>query len=177
MTQRKAILPRCLVATAALVASLSISGCGGIEFQGKLFEAAGLSTGSTRREEPILESRGPLVPPPRTGALPEPGSAPPPQGHMAWPDDPDRKKVAARQYEQQKQKELCDRQNSAVRPVGSADENIDPACRKSILSGVGGQGSGILSWFGGGSKSKDGAAETTRTEDEPLLRDNATPRR
>ena len=83
--------------TAAFVVA-GLAGCGGsdagVSLNGKVFDVAGL-TGAAKGPEPKLAERAPLVPPPRTDALPQPGTERADAGHMAWPDDPDKKRAAA----------------------------------------------------------------------------------
>jgi hypothetical protein len=80
----------------ALAACLALGGCGGIEFQGKLFDYAGLS-GDRTEKDPKMAERAPLVLPPDTNALPPPGEPPVYASRPDWPTDTDaqRKKVAA----------------------------------------------------------------------------------
>ena len=61
----------CLAALFA--ATLALGGCGGIEFQGKIFDAVGLS-GDGQEADPRLAERPPLLVPPDTKALPPPGN-------------------------------------------------------------------------------------------------------
>src|SRR5690606_15890996 len=61
---------------AAGLALLALPGCGGVdgvEFNGKVFEAVGLTGALGKKEEPKTEPRAPLVLPPSTERLPEPG--------------------------------------------------------------------------------------------------------
>lgn len=90
---------------AACVAVLALGGCGGIEFQGKLFDYAGLS-GSGSKEDVRMTEQAPLLIPPDTHRLPPPGPAA--ITPVDWPADTDlgRKKVAAA-------KEAADRKKAA----------------------------------------------------------------
>lgn len=59
------------------LAAIALSGCAdGIELNGKLFDAMGVSSAALdkQRAEPRLPPRGGLVIPPNTAALPPPGS-------------------------------------------------------------------------------------------------------
>jgi hypothetical protein len=84
---------------AVLIAVLGLPGCGGIdgvEFNGKIFEAVGLTGALGKREEPKTEVRSPLVLPPPSERLPAPGeqtAAAQPQPDASWPVDPDKTKV------------------------------------------------------------------------------------
>jgi hypothetical protein len=57
----------------ALAATLALGGCGGIEFQGKVFDYMGLS-GDRQEPDVKMSERPPLLLPPDTKALPQPGS-------------------------------------------------------------------------------------------------------
>lgn len=96
------------------IALLGLPGCGGvdgIEFNGKIFEAVGL-TGALggKREEPKTDPRAPLVLPPASERLPAPGEmavAAPQQPDAAWPNDPDKRKASAAAAKKQAQAERC----------------------------------------------------------------------
>jgi hypothetical protein len=92
-----------LLATCVVV--LALGGCGGIEFQGKLFDYAGLS-GNGIKEDVRMTDQAPLLIPPDTHRLPPPGPAA--VTPVDWPVDTDleRKKVATA-------KEAADRKKAA----------------------------------------------------------------
>lgn len=94
VTINSRLLGRGLGLLAACGAVLALGGCGGIEFQGKLFDYAGLS-GSRSKEEVRMTERAPLLVPPDTHRLPPPGAAA--VVPVDWPTDTDlsRKQVAA----------------------------------------------------------------------------------
>jgi hypothetical protein len=84
------------LACAAAAASLLCSGCAdGIDLNGKVFDFMGISAAAVaaRRDEPKLAERAPLVLPPNSQRLPEPGSGQQPQTAMAWPDDEEQRKA------------------------------------------------------------------------------------
>ncbi len=88
--------------------TLALGGCGGIEFQGKIFDYMGLS-GDMKREDVRMSSRAPLVIPPDTKRLPPPGA--PAIGRTDWPVDSDtarRKAVAAKEAEEKKKEVAVD---------------------------------------------------------------------
>lgn len=58
---------------ATLAAMLALGGCGGIEFQGAVFDAVGLS-GNTNEPDVKMAERPPLLVPPNPQALPQPGT-------------------------------------------------------------------------------------------------------
>jgi hypothetical protein len=85
------------LAPAAAASGLLLVGCAdGLELNGKVFDWMGVSPAAqeARRYEPKLTDRAPLVVPPNTAKLPEPGSevAPDPS-QTAWPDDPEQRKA------------------------------------------------------------------------------------
>jgi len=80
---------RAALLAAGFAATLALGGCGGIEFQGKLFDYVGLS-GDRQQADPRLAERPPLLLPPDTKALPQPGSGV--AGATArqdWPKNPE----------------------------------------------------------------------------------------
>ena len=88
----------------ALLLTFALGGCGGVEFEGKIFDYMGVS-GSGTEEDVKMSQRAPLILPPDTDKLPQPG-----QGAVAvtarpdWPADADRERkraVAAKEVEQQ----------------------------------------------------------------------------
>ena len=94
------------------IALLALPGCGGVDgvqFEGKMFEAVGLTGALGKRAEPKTQARAPLVLPPTTETLPEPGAlaAAPTQPHIAWPDDPDKKRSANESAKKTAQTEFC----------------------------------------------------------------------
>jgi len=105
------------MAATMTAAAVLLSGCAdGVEVNSRLLDSVGLSTAalSGNRVEPKLQPRAPLVMPPSTQRLPEPGSAPPPQpgeavavGGPAWPKDRDQERVAAARDKDRQQAEYC----------------------------------------------------------------------
>jgi len=108
-TQIFSLAHRPLGLALALAGTLSLGGCGGVEFQGKLFDYAGLS-GDSAREDVKMSERAPLVVPPNRKALPVPGqSAAVATARADWPADTDReqKRIVA-EKEKVEQKEAAD---------------------------------------------------------------------
>ncbi len=64
---------RAALLASAFVATLALGGCGGIEFQGKVFDYMGLS-GDRQQPDVKMAERPPLLLPPDAKALPQPGS-------------------------------------------------------------------------------------------------------
>ncbi len=98
----------------ALLLTFALGGCGGVEFKGKVFDYMGVS-GSGTEEDAKMSQRAPLILPPDTDKLPQPG-----QGSAAvtarpdWPSDVDHERnlaVAAKQAEQQKKAAEADPTN------------------------------------------------------------------
>ncbi len=90
---------------------LLLSGCAeGVELNGKVFDWMGISPAAqeANRREPTLAERAPLVVPPNSGRLPEPGSenAPAPS-QTAWPDDPEQRKVRQAQERERLHMAYC----------------------------------------------------------------------
>ena len=89
-------LARCAVG-AAVASALLLAGCAdaGIDLNGKVFDYLGISPAAqeARRYEPQVAERAPLVMPPDSKALPQPGSGQAPTTQLAWPDDPDQRKA------------------------------------------------------------------------------------
>jgi hypothetical protein len=77
-----------------LASTLALSGCAdGIDLNGKIFDVMGISKSAqdAKRTEPKLADRAPLVMPPNSQRLPEPGSGVEPT-NIAFPDDPEQRK-------------------------------------------------------------------------------------
>jgi hypothetical protein len=64
---------RAALLASALLATLALGGCGGIEFQGSVFDAMGLS-GDHKEADVKMAERPPLLLPPDTKSLPQPGN-------------------------------------------------------------------------------------------------------
>ncbi len=147
-TRSRKLLGGLLVA-AALTGLAGCGGVDGVELNGKLFEAVGL-TGSLggKKVEPKTEARAPLVLPPPSQSLAEPGrlaaGAPIPQAEQAWPNDPDKGKAQKEEALKQAQEAYCRDGNwkdkalnndskAANGPAGSCTGNIFSIVGKSIL--------------------------------------------
>lgn len=94
--------------TAALLltGAIALGGCsaGDVQFEGKVFEAVGLSGQQARRSDPKVGQRAPLVLPPKAD-LPPPGERAIASQDMSWPDDPElrrKREVSALQAKRQK---------------------------------------------------------------------------
>jgi hypothetical protein len=87
-----------LATVAALAATFALGGCSdGLEVNGKLFDWLGVSSTAMEqaKREPQVAARTPLVLPPNSSKLPEPGSGQEASADLASLGDPDAKKAAA----------------------------------------------------------------------------------
>jgi hypothetical protein len=131
---------------AITITAALLGGCAdGVEVNSKLLDSVGLSTAalSANRVEPKLAPRAPLVMPPSTQKLPEPGAAapPPPEvaGGAAWPKDKDQERVASAKDKERQQAQFCKDGNWKERAM---DNGLDST------QGPQGQCGTIFSWVG-----------------------------
>lgn len=132
-----------LTVMVAACAALALAGCGGddVQFNGKIFDAMGLSdSAKAKTAEPKLAERAPLVVPPSLERLPAPGSAPAPGEALAGINDYDRQKVVSKEELQRQQDEYCKKHYEPAKARGddSADAISGPlgSCRASIFTAV-----------------------------------------
>jgi hypothetical protein len=98
------------LAGGAVASTLLLSGCAdGVDFNGKVFDWMGISPAAqeARRFEPKIAERTPLVVPPDVNRLPVPGSEAAPAAHMAWPDDPEQRKIREAQERERLHQGYC----------------------------------------------------------------------
>ena len=102
--------------------ALTLGGCGGVEFQGKLFDYAGLSSVGKPQEDISMTDRAPLLVPPNPQSLPPPGS--PAITRADWPADTDKQR-----------KQLAEAKQAADRAKAAkvSNERIDPYAGKPKL--------------------------------------------
>lgn len=138
MTLRTA---RRLAAAVALTLSAALAGgCANdhIEFNGKIFEAVGLAGNPWKKEEVRTQPRAPLVLPPDSNRLPEPGSAPPPSfADQSWPKDPQQQKLADAEAKKRAQEQFCKDGNWKEKAHGNeikAAQGPNGSCQGSIFS-------------------------------------------
>ncbi len=130
---------------AATVGLTACSGGDGVELNGKIFDAIGLSGDPfAKKVEPKTQARAPLVLPPSAEKLPEPGTAGPGPGLAtssittgsiggpSWPVDAQSKKVADAEAEKRAKQQACDDWKKKAANDGSA-----PQCGGSIFSIIG----------------------------------------
>ena len=112
---------------AGFAATLALGGCGGIEFRGKVFDYMGLS-GDRQESDPRLAERPPLLLPPNTKALPQPGSGVAvATAREDWPKNPEiveQEKVNAQ--EAARAKEVTD----ATDPINPLQGKSNPLLEK-----------------------------------------------
>ena len=130
----------CLAATAVVSAC---SGFDGVELQGGVFDALGLSgSGQKKLADVKVEPRPGLVLPPSTDKLPEPvagaGAAAPPPGE-AWPVDPEDRRVAQRADLDRRHKEYCERALQNQRMRGESGVVMGPKgnCQPGLFGSLG----------------------------------------
>lgn len=86
------------IAAVAVTSALALSACSdGIQLEGKVFDWMGISSSAldAKSRDPKMAARAPLVVPPNTNRLPEPGSGKSDDTDLAALNDPERKKQAA----------------------------------------------------------------------------------
>ena len=122
------------LAACAVAATLSLGGCGGVDgvgLNGAVFDWMGISESamSKKSADPKVAERAPLVLPPSTASLPEPGS-----GRSAdtadinFPNDPEQKKIADAKKREQEHLAYCRGEKNWQ---GQVLKPEDPANRKS----------------------------------------------
>ncbi|MGD9867652.1 MAG: hypothetical protein AB7U38_06605 [Hyphomicrobiales bacterium] len=141
-----------MTCTVLLTAPVMLAGCGGgtqVEFEGKLFEAVGLS-GQTQYKEPTVPERSPLLLPPekRQAELPEPGVRQAAAQPEVWPTDPDIER--ARQLAEAKAKEKRECDNWAFENKKTSVEDFEKVQNPSTR---------CKGWLGNAFKNKDSRAD------------------
>ncbi|MFN0219032.1 MAG: hypothetical protein ACKVP4_09490 [Hyphomicrobium sp.] len=129
-----------VAAVAGLACSLSACGFDGVELNGKIFDAVGLSTGSTRSADPKMKDRAPLVVPPGLESLPEPGSGAAAADALPIKDHDGEKQLTRADLEKQ-QADFCAKNYDANKAL-SDDTAIFAKgplgdCRPSVLTAIG----------------------------------------
>lgn len=116
---------------AACVLAFALAGCGGIEFQGKVFDYAGLSNVGKQKDDVRMTERAPLLVPPNTRSLPTPGS--PAITRADWPADTDkeRRRLAALRKAEEEKKEAAAEPNT---PYAGKPKLLDKMLGKSKTS-------------------------------------------
>jgi hypothetical protein len=121
-----------------------VGGCSmdDVELNGGIFNAIGMGANQEKSAEPKLAARTPLVVPPATDRLPQPGEPPDAQAVdvTAAINDPDRKAVISQAERQRQQEEYCRKNYDLAKAQGdaSADSIEGPLgpCRPSVLTAI-----------------------------------------
>lgn len=136
---------RIRVGLAALVTGAALlGGCSdGVEINSPLLNSLGVATGALgQTEEPQLKPRAPLVMPPSTQRLPEPGQAPTATAAVAdpaWPKDADQGRVAAAAEKKRQHAQYC-------RDGNWRERAMDP--NAGGMQGPNGSCNTIIDWVG-----------------------------
>ena len=139
------------VAGAAL-AALCVSACsaGDVQFEGKLFELAGMNNIGKNKTTPKMAERSGLIVPPDLQRLPDPNQ-PPPQDPgsdlLASIEDPDQVKVVDQAELQRRQAEACKNYDLAKAQGDPDAEHMKGPlgdCRRSVLNVIGADGSSLF---------------------------------
>ncbi|MEO1204930.1 MAG: hypothetical protein AAFV45_01230 [Pseudomonadota bacterium] len=138
-------LPAKLAVALGLALSLAACAPGEVELNGKLFDALGVNTSSTRAATPQMTARTPLVVPPSLERLPAPGKPVDDQAAvLAAINDPDRAKVVDKAQLEAEHAKVCSETYEPAKARGDPDADLITGplgpCRKSILSVFGGAG-------------------------------------
>mgnify|MGYP001208103268 CR=1 FL=1 len=113
-----------LAFTATLLASsVLLAGCGGIQLQGKIFDAMGVSDIGAKKPDPHVDERSDLVVPPSTAALPAPGSNKVAASSVdqQLPNDPVKVAAAQAAAEQAEHDKRCTEGRTKSSPEGPGD--------------------------------------------------------
>ena len=121
-------------------ATLALGGCGGIEFQGKVFDYMGIS-GDRKEADVRMTERPPLLLPPDAKALPQPGNGVAvATARQDWPKNPE-----------VTQKQIVQAQKDEKAKTLRAQEPLNPYIGKPTL---------FNKWF---AKNKDGQPRARRS--------------
>ncbi|MGE0628274.1 MAG: hypothetical protein AB7O43_10650 [Hyphomicrobiaceae bacterium] len=114
-----------LLAVTSISSTLLLAGCGiggidGIELQGGVFDALGLTNqDKTTNKNVKVAARPGLVLPPTEQRLPPPTDAPPvPATVEAWPVDPETRRVQQAAELDRRHKEVCEREMASAQARG-----------------------------------------------------------
>ncbi|MGH6792822.1 MAG: hypothetical protein ACRECF_08800, partial [Methyloceanibacter sp.] len=108
MGHRQAIIriDRAFGLVVACALALALGGCGGVQLEGKVFDYMGVS-GDRQQADVRMSERPPLLVPPNTKTLPQPGAGvTAAAARQDWPDDPERvkKRIVAEKKAQEAEK-------------------------------------------------------------------------
>ena len=114
-----------LLATPLIAGTMLVGGCGGVQFEGKVFEAVGLTNDSSNREDAKVPVRAPLVLPPKR-SLPTPGRPQQAATPQNWPDDPNERIRQAALAEKTKKKKCGEHDFKKKTSVEDIEQLADP---------------------------------------------------
>lgn len=120
---------RLLLAAPLFAATLVLSGCGGVQFEGKAFEAIGLGDKPKKQEQKVAD-RAPLILPPKR-ELPAPGPSQRIASPEQWPVDPNEAQRQQAKQKKRKPKRCGDNKFDKKSSIREFDELNDPllACK------------------------------------------------
>lgn len=131
--------PRVIAIATGVALALSLSGCGGfdgVELNGKIFDAVGLSGDQlgAKKAEPRTQARAPLVMPPDGRRLPDPDEAASVAvADTAWPKDRDAQRVADADAARKAKEQACRDGNWKQKAHKDETSNAEQ-CQGSIFS-------------------------------------------
>ncbi|HMK41377.1 MAG TPA: hypothetical protein VK451_07435 [Methyloceanibacter sp.] len=122
---------RALGLAASLAMSLALGGCGGIEFQGKVFDYMGLS-GDHQQADVRMAERPPLLLPPNLKQLPQPGTGVAvATARPDWPTNPEVvQKQVAKDKAAQEAKQQAEAEADPTNPYAGKPTLLDKAFSK-----------------------------------------------
>lgn len=101
----KTVANRAVTLAAAFGCVALLGGCGGVEFEGKVFDYMGVS-GDRQQVDPKMTERAPLMVPPNLQRLPQPTEGVSVAANRQdWPDDPEKVRTRIIQEKEAKQAE------------------------------------------------------------------------
>ena len=140
-------LNRMYCAGALIAGSLLLSGCGGfggVELNGGIFDMLGVSQLGQKKAEPKMTQRTGIVVPPRTAALPVPGSRPAPQqvasaDGQQWPVNPEDARNAQQAAVKSQHEAFCadQRRKLDAKLIDTMENGPLGSCHKSVLNTLG----------------------------------------
>jgi hypothetical protein len=120
----KAFADRALKLAGALACAAAVGGCGGVEFQGKIFDYMGIS-GDRQQADVQMAERPPLTVPPNLHQLPPPSDgAAVATARPDWPDDPEKVRKRTVEQKQAKQAEI-EAENDPLNPYAGKPTLLD----------------------------------------------------
>ena len=136
---------RAIATGIGLAVAASLGGCGGfdgVELNGKIFDALGMSGDLTgKKAEPKTQARAPLVMPPDSKRLPDPNAEalPVAAADTAWPKDRDAQRVSEADAKKRAQDQRCKEGNwkEKAHKDSTVEAQMAAECPSSLFSWVG----------------------------------------